>query len=349
MAKGKTISTTLDYFCANWLTQQHIMFARLHPLLVHIPIGCIFIAAIAPWFLSDRKVLRFVWLLAFGSAVISCITGYLLSTAHDGYDAASIQRHQYLNIAITFLCCVIWWLYNSRLSNKRLAQWGLLPAILTLAGTFTGATLTHGSDFLTPKTTPDETAQENGFMPSNDLPPQEVAAADPTALAAARKTGLMIMPIATESHWLSVNAVNAPMFSDQDLALLTPIADQIVWLRLSDTKISDQGLASITPMRHLTRLYLDHTQVTGTGLNALQGLQYLSLLSLSGTPINLSGLENLPALPALKKVFLYKTAVGGQDISGLKTRLNKVNLDTGGYAIPLLEGDTSKLKAKASY
>lgn len=326
------------------------MFARLHPLIVHIPIGFIVVAALAGWLLSEqRKAVRFVWLLAAGSAVLACITGYLLSNAQQGYDAAAIQQHQYLNMGLTLACAVQWWISGTILSGKHLARTGLLPLLLLMWGTFTGARITHGNDFLQAPHREDAWDNADALMPSNDIPKAETTPANPEALAKARQRGLVIMPVGQESNWLSVNCVNVPGFSDADAALLAPIAEQIVWLRLSDSQISDQGLAVMGKMKHLTRLYLDHTKVSGSGLAALQGLEHLTLLSLSGTPTDVAGLGNLPVLPALKKVFLYQTPVGGQDISALTARLGPVHLDTGGYAIPLIAEDTARLKAKASY
>ncbi len=325
------------------------MFARLHPLIVHIPIGFIIVAALAGWLLTEqRKAIRFVWLLAAGSAVLACITGYLLSNAQDGYDAAAIQQHQYLNLSLSLACVVQWWISGTILSGKHLSRTGLLPLALLLWGTFTGARITHGNDFLQ---APHQETWDNAdaLMPSNDIPKAKTKPVNPEALAKARQRGLVIMPVGRESNWLSVNGVNAPGFSDADAALLAPIAEQIVWLRLSDSQIGDQGLAVIGTMKNLTRLYLDHTKVNGSGLAALQGLQQLTLLSLSGTPTDVAGLGNLPVLPALKKVFLYQTPVSGQDISTLTARLGKVHLDTGGYAIPVIAEDTARLKAKASY
>ncbi len=326
------------------------MFARLHPLIVHLPIGFIVVATLANWLLAEhRKPIRLVWLLAAASSVLACITGYLLSNTNEGYDAAAIQQHQYLNIGLSLACAVQWWISGTILSEKHLARTGLLPLALLMWGTFTGARITHGNDFLQAPHQQEAWDNTEAFMPSNDIPNAETAPANAEALAKARQKGLVIMPVGQESNWLSVNCVNVPGFSDADAALLAPLAEQIVWLRLSGSQISDQGLAVIGNMKHLTRLYLDHTKVNGSGLAALQQLEHLTLLSLSGTPTDVAGLGNLPVLPALKKVFLYQTPVGGQDISALTARLGQVRLDTGGYAIPVIAEDTARLKAKASY
>jgi uncharacterized membrane protein len=326
------------------------MFSQLHPLIVHLPIGCILMASICTWFFRDqRKVISLTWFLASCSAALACLTGYLRSTAQDGYDPDLVQLHQYLNISITIVCIGIWWLSRGAFGSNTLAVAGLFPSVMVAIGTYSGASLTHGSDFLTKDIRVAVGNDESAFMPAVDLPTTTVQAANNEAITKARQAGLSVMPVGEESHWLSVSSINYEGFSDQDMALLTPLAEQIVWLRLTDSKITDQGMAVLSRMKNLTRLYLDNTNVQGSGLAALTGLEHLSLLSLSGTKIDLDGFGNLPVLPVLKKVFLFKTPICGTSIADIITKYAPTILDTGGYKLPILEGDTSELKAKKSY
>ena len=293
--------------------------------------------------------ISFAWFLASISAAFACLTGYLRSTAQDGYDPGLLQLHQYLNISITIICAGIWWVARRALAGNTLAIVGLLPSLMVAIGTYSGASLTHGSDFLTKDIRVAEGNDESSFMPALDLPTTIIKAADIEAVTKARQAGLSVMPVGVESDWLSVSSINFEGFSDQDMALLAPLAEQIVWLRLTDNKVTDQGMAVLSKMKNLTRLYLDNTNIQGSGLAALNGLEHLTLLSLSGTKIDLVGFQNLPVLPVLKKVFLFKTPICGAAILGITTKYAPAVLDTGGYKLPVLEGDTSELKAKKSY
>ncbi len=323
------------------------MFARLHPLIVHLPIACILLAFVCGWlFRSAPHITRIGWLLALGSALLSCITGYLLAEQMGGHDPDSLQTHQYLNIGITVLCAVQWWLAGRDLPVKWLKIASFVPFLGMLAGSYTGATLTHGDGFLTPTTLQQAHEDEGGTLPSTDLPGTDAPPPDANAVSLARQRGLIVMPVGDGSNWLSVNAVNAPDFSDSDMAVLAPLANNIVWLRLTDTRLTDAGLAAMAQLNNLTRLYLDNCPIEGKSLAALAKMEHLVLLSLSGTQVASGVLAQLPALPKLKKVFLYRTPVCGQPLA---TRIGLAVLDTGGYVLPLLEGDTSQLKAKPSY
>jgi uncharacterized membrane protein len=322
------------------------MFARLHPLIVHIPIGCIVLAFIAGWVLrTSPKLVKTGWLLAFGSGALACLTGYLLANQSEGYDPASIQVHQYSNMAITLLCGLVWWFSGAKNRADAVAKAGLLPLLGVLAGTYTGATMTHGSDFLTHITLQEAHKDDGGTLPSTDLPPDAAPAPDAAALAKARQRGLIIMPVGNDNNFLSVNAVNAPDFGDPDLALLAPLANNIVWLRLTDTRVTDAGLGSVAVLKNLTRLYLDHCAIKGN-LGALAGLDHLGLLSLYGTQVTDEQLLQMPVLPKLKKVFLYKTPICGQPLQPLTAKFGTIVLDTGGYVLPVLAGDTVVVKSK---
>ncbi len=324
-----------------------IMFARLHPLIVHLPIGCIVLAFVAGWlFRSTPRIVQTGWLLAFFSALLACITGYLLAQQSGGLEPDAVQTHQYLNIGITVLCAAQWWLAGRGIQQKWLTIASFVPFLGMLAGSYTGATLTHGDDFLTPSTLLQAHKDDGGTIPSTDLPSTEAPAPNTQALTLARQRGLVIMPVGENSNWLSVNAINAPNFSDADVVLLAPLAPNIVWLRLSDTRLTDTGLASLAAFNNLTRLYLDHCPIEGSGLTALAKMENLVLLSLSGTRVTAGALAQLPALPKLKRVFLYKTPVSGQPLAA---KLGSAVLDTGGHVLPVLEGDTALLKAKPSY
>jgi len=74
-------------------------FGRLHPLLVHLPIGFILLALLfdLKWF-KDKgtrfNFLKIIWFLAFISSFFSALMGWLL--AQNGYYIdADLTPHQY--------------------------------------------------------------------------------------------------------------------------------------------------------------------------------------------------------------------------------------------------------------
>ena len=92
---------------------------RFHPVLVHLPVGILLLAALFQW-LSVRE--KFQSLnVAIGvalfwgmlSAIASCISGYLLSTTDD-YDKALIFKHQWFGISVAVVSVGAWFLQKRK-------------------------------------------------------------------------------------------------------------------------------------------------------------------------------------------------------------------------------------------
>ena len=78
---------------------------HFHPLLVHLPIGILFIALLLQLLSSSNKYASFApaisFILLFGSitAFASCITGFLLSISDD-YNESMVNWHMWMGIAV---------------------------------------------------------------------------------------------------------------------------------------------------------------------------------------------------------------------------------------------------------
>ena len=177
-----------------------------------------------------------------------------------------------------------------------------------------------------------------------DVPSVPVEKADEKAIEKLRQMGVVVIPVAANSNYLSANFVGFTSATDKDLQLLLPLKKQLVWLQLSDTKITDAAGDVINQCSNLSRLQLDSTGITSRGLARLTTLTQLQSLNLVGTAVDAAGLKYLKNLPALRTVYVYKTAVNGSDWPALKELLPKTEIDTGGYTVPLFETDTMVVK-----
>lgn len=128
------------------------LIGRFHPLLVHLPIGILLIASVF-YFLSARE--KYTSLrsavtvsLFFGmlSAVVSCISGFLLSRSGD-YDAGLVSKHQWFGIATAVISMLAY--YLAKKNNKQLKWAMLLMVVLIFITGHLGGSITHGSDYLT--------------------------------------------------------------------------------------------------------------------------------------------------------------------------------------------------------
>lgn len=130
-------------------------FGRLHPLLVHLPIGFILLALLFDLKRFKEKGSRFnflniIWFLAFISSFFSALMGWLL--AQNGYYIdADLTPHQYTGILLVFFSCLGWVLRIKNINMPSLFMRinNLIVLFLLILVGHLGGSLTHGSDYLT--------------------------------------------------------------------------------------------------------------------------------------------------------------------------------------------------------
>ncbi|WP_189563451.1 c-type cytochrome domain-containing protein [Persicitalea jodogahamensis] len=175
---------------------------------------------------------------------------------------------------------------------------------------------------------------------------------DEKALASLKSLNLLVNPVASEQNFLEVSAVNAPEFSDSKVAVLTPLAEQIIWLKLGDTKITDAALSEIAKLKNLNKLHLEYTGVTDAGLKNLEELPYLEYLNLVGTKVTDAGLQGVANMKTIRNVFVWKTAVTDAGIAQLRQARPDLNVVTGldeaavAAFLQAGKGDSSQVAAK---
>jgi uncharacterized membrane protein len=158
----------------------------------------------------------------------------------------------------------------------------------------------------------------------------KVAPADPAALAAVRALGVSVAPLSAATSLLQVQCTNvAGTFGDRELARLAPIAQQVTWLSLGGTRVTDDGLAVVEQFRNLTRLHLDRTDVSDTGVQHLTKLTRLEYLNLYGSRVTDTGLSELGGLTALRHLYAWQTGITPAGVERLRTQLPKLAVDLG--------------------
>lgn len=109
---------------------------RMHPLLLHLPIGGVVIAFVG--FLLKKDVSIILAITAI-TAALAAIMGIILS-GEGGYNEDTLALHKYSGTALSFLLAGAWFVSNRLLISASLV-------VLLIAGHF-GAILTHGDDFV---------------------------------------------------------------------------------------------------------------------------------------------------------------------------------------------------------
>ncbi|MCH5597492.1 DUF2231 domain-containing protein [Niabella ginsengisoli] len=136
-----------------------IFLGRFHPLLVHLPIGFLLLAAVLqftgalPKFRRVRTAVPLTLLAGCLSAIIACVTGYLLSLSGD-YNMETLDWHMWMGIITAIISFLAWlfsikvirikWVHSAKLLNLLMV---LMMFFISVAGHY-GGSLTHGSDYL---------------------------------------------------------------------------------------------------------------------------------------------------------------------------------------------------------
>ena len=128
-------------------------FGRFHPVLVHLPIGFLLLALVFQW-LSRKEsyrmivpAIRVAFLLGMISAVVSCLSGWSLSSSGE-YDEVTLDLHKWFGISVAVFSAIGYWfsIKSPSLIKNSLSVLTLLLIIIT---GHLGGTLTHGEGFLT--------------------------------------------------------------------------------------------------------------------------------------------------------------------------------------------------------
>lgn len=132
------------------------LLGRLHPLVVHLPIGFILLGLLLQW--HDRKtgqyakVIGLIYLWAGFSATLACITGYLQYLG-EGYGFDTVKWHLWSGIATAFFCFLMYarlrdWKPMDFLSKIPIAVCSILFFGLISFTGHQGGNITHGADYL---------------------------------------------------------------------------------------------------------------------------------------------------------------------------------------------------------
>jgi hypothetical protein len=146
----------------------------------------------------------------------------------------------------------------------------------------------------------------------------EVKAPDSLAIVALVKAGFHVTPVAKGSHWLEISSINMPALKDDDLRLLKPVTENILWLHLADRAITDKGIAHISDCKNLRRLDLRHSEITDASAAVIGQLSSLEYLNLVGTQISDMGLAQWKGLGALKHLYCWETKVTTAGLESFK-------------------------------
>ncbi len=139
-----------------------------------------------------------------------------------------------------------------------------------------------------------------------------------------------LMPLAQDTEQLRLGVINAAdKFGDKELALLAPIATQILWVDLSRSQVTDAAVETLAKMTNLERLHLENTKITDAGLAKLGALPNLEYLNIYGTKTTDGGIAKLASAKGLKKLFVWETGVTQAGAKALEGQVPGLKVNVG--------------------
>ncbi len=112
-----------------------------------------------------------------------------------------------------------------------------------------------------------------------------------------------------------------------ELSLAFP--DQVTWLDLKETPITDAALAPISSFKHLTRLRLEKTAITDEAMSHLQGLNYLEFLNIYGSNVGDEGIGKLADLRNLRRLYAWESGVSAEGAKSLEEKMGQLEVNLG--------------------
>jgi uncharacterized membrane protein len=310
-----------------------LFFGRFHPLVVHLPIGFLLIAALleiagrTTKYNMLRSAVPVTLLFGSASAVIACISGYLLSLKGE-YNSQTLESHLTYGIVTAVISFVTYIL--SRNQRFPFVQKSMIVSVVTMLVLVTvtghlGGTLTHGSGYLTTDIIFTKKKQKNRNVTKED----EMIAEDSSVTRGVPvlkdelvkkliDNGFAIKYIHIAPALLDVTLPSSKANADAGkVSELLAVKDNILWLNLAGTKITDKEMETVSQFKNLRRLRLDNNPVSDAGVAKLKGLENLQSINLHNTGITKNCINDLSNMKSLKRVYVWGTSIRQEDMAAV--------------------------------
>lgn len=304
------------------------LLGRLHPAVVHFPIGILILAFILQYLSPKpiREKSELIWFVLFigtVSAVVASILGWILSWSGE-YAETAVSRHKWPGVYLCIASLILLYIHKFREKTKLNYQlyhgFFIGSMVLLILTAHYGASLTHGSGYLFESSSDENDYQSSkGEVSSKQQPDSintlsdvmlpQLPAPDSTVVNNLKKMGLVAKPLAAGVNALEINSVNYPLFSDKDIHQLAGIAENIFWLHLADTKITDESAKQILACKNISRLDLRGTSLGKAALLELKELKQLKYLNMVGTGLDDEALVQFLPPASLTNFYCWNTKV----------------------------------------
>lgn len=189
-----------------------LFLGRFHPMVLHFPIGLLFLGAVLEVYAFIRKksfdeAIKIAWLWGTVTSGIAVVLGFFLSLG-GGYDENLLAWHFYGGTLIFVFALIAWFLRGHHKLGPAFKFFSVLTVAVMMLAAHDGASLTHGKEYVF-KYAPDFVRTMTGREPKKEKKtrkpkPEEVK---PTEISKADTP--------KEPALISYKNVIEPIFADQ--------------------------------------------------------------------------------------------------------------------------------------
>ncbi|MCF7567464.1 hypothetical protein L3X37_03670 [Sabulilitoribacter arenilitoris] len=139
--------------------------------------------------------------------------------------------------------------------------------------------------------------------------------------------GFILNMLMKDNYYLEANSsLSEKNITKNAIESLLQIKDQLIWLNLSHSNITDEHTEKIGQLENLIKLNLSRNNISDKGLIHLSSLQNLEALNLYETDVSDSLLTVIPKLKKLKRIYLSDSKATDSIVNQLKKGNEKLNI-----------------------
>ncbi len=141
------------------------------------------------------------------------------------------------------------------------------------------------------------------------------------------KQGFILNKLMKDNYYLEANfSLSEKSITKKGFETILQLKDQLIWLNLSHSNITDEYLEKIGQLENLIKLNISRNDISDEGLIHMSNLQNLESLNLYETNVSDSLLTVIPKLTNLKRLYLSESKANDSIINQLKKKNEKLKI-----------------------
>ena len=129
-----------------------LFLGRFHPMVLHFPIGLLFLGAVLEVYAFVRKrsfdeAIKIAWLWGMVSSGVAVVLGFFLSLG-GGYDENLLAWHFYGGTLIFVFALIAWFMRGHHKLGPAFKFFSVLTVAVMMLAAHDGASLTHGKEYV---------------------------------------------------------------------------------------------------------------------------------------------------------------------------------------------------------